>query len=522
MNVLEKLIGYLMISVTIVSCLDYDSKIGIKKAYDGNVSYRKALRSYDGFGVCTDIAREGEYYEDEVECQSLQDEFQTDGNYYSLEELEHIKEEILEMCHRYDANSNFFIPDSFDPFDENCLVTTYDRLRSIIEEYGDFSDAESQIVSEFENCLLPNEDEVFDEYFKNDNLNVKTLNIFVPGIGADASCWTNDGNECVDEDHLFVRKGTLPYEVARLYSSDIYVGRTNYGNEGSYNEFALTVGYDTQCKLQYNDISNFTFFDGAVILYENSEKSTSFTNEYYEDFVLFMDEILAMYPNAKFNLFGHSRGGDINLMYATEFEDRVINIFSMGTPYYTVELAKLSTITDKIIEIGHLEAIKEFLTRAQLEHLDAYESLSNKTEMAEMRYKWDKSNHNTNLYAIGYGTSVEISFFLNILGYMLRVDISIGIPWDVLVGTNNAQGLPDEYVSFEIFGIRFEIYQPTDNDLKIMHAKDRMSIFIGTGYIADCVANKKYRISYPKSPAVPHNLETMHPGTINTIMGWLQ
>lgn len=493
-----------------------------KKFSSSNSEYRKVLRSDDGINVYQDVIKKDERIDNELDAKSLLDNFYDVETTCDLSNIENVQSKVLNYFKKYDKNASFVIPQTFDPFDDYSCVVGLDKLLECEKNNIDIQE-ECQHFREdfFEYVDLKKNHDDSSRYIP--NTSVTLVNIFVPGIGGKSSHWSNDGND-YDWTNSYIRSDTLPYKVAQKYDSNIFVARpTRLDSENIEPVISKIWKFNESFKMHFSNLDAVLITDGSVLLYEDKNTIHSSNENFYNNFENFMCELMELYPNAKFNLFGHSRGGDINLMFASEYNDKVNNIFSLGTPYYSPVLANLEEFINDLPDEGYSKIIKNFVNDSGFKHLEAYSSLANENKMHEMRENWNK-NKKSKLYSIGYTFNLEVSWFVHFLWWQFRIDMTYSVPWDVLVGTYNAMGLPIDSITLTCLGSTIKniklVYDLLFSDP--VECDERIAIGIDSSYIFDVIDNDyKYLCSAPGSPMIPHNLETMYSKTINTILGRL-
>ena len=159
--------------------------------------------------------------------------------------------------------------------------------------------------------------------------------------------------------------------VEQLYqhlngNMNIYIARTDsiitYNHLNTEIENCVYDGYKLY-KISYNDykynptnIIEVDYLDDVskhILLLFDSLNSGSTHEIVYEQFHDVLDNISFQYKTLtgklpRFNLVGHSRGGIINLMYATEHIYNVDSIYSMGTPYSGSALGLIDPVMEML------------------------------------------------------------------------------------------------------------------------------------------------------------------------------
>lgn len=433
------------------------------------------------------------------------------NTYYNQDDLDSMKSNLLSEFLKYDDRAYYGLPDDFKLSYENCGAISYENLEEYLnhgmsfEDLWDLAKHDSTTFPKQEDYTRPKpptkkQDRSYD---------VKIINVMVSGIGGAPYHFSNNGIR-----EVYLRDDTLPGQITTLYDSKCFIIDSKCDNDFLLYEIIENEKSEKDINISSADIS-----DGTVFLYHDETHKNSSTNYYYECFRNTMIELRRRFPEAKFNLFGHSRGGDINLKFASEFPDLINNIFSMGTPYYSPYVANLDEFLENNKDSNDIiSMISGFRDSLGLNHCDAYSSLCNEKEMRDMRIGWNQVHYKPNLYTYGYDLGYRLSWFINLFGLVLRVDLGVAISWDVLVGSDNAVGLPTSSFSLGLFGLVATFNGSWDYS-EPLEVTDREIICITLDYMMDVINNKKEKLkSLPYNYAIPHNLETMHPTTINKIM----
>ena len=513
--------------------------LSTNEQYDTDVPMKKVVRTFENEYVYLDAIPESDTYDDIIEDSLIEGGMMSNFNYdetntyNSFEEAESVKDEVSAAIQRYGyGDGTFFVPSTFNPNDTNCLATTPEKFicalnnsthslnENLLSLKNDTSDSDTT-DEEDDNMILVNSD-------------LELLNVFVAGINGSASHWSNNGS--VEDNSIC--KGTLPYELAKKFHSDIYIA-SNQSDIYSFtlrklsyetiseNNFANTLfSFEsvTSTEFAYEDLLN-----GSIILYEDDLNKCSYHNNFYEPYEWFLEHIMSYCPNVKFNLFGHSRGGLINLDFASNHAEVVNDIFSLGTPYYTPMTSDFVESVDNLSEdpnncwCAPLSSALKGLVNDIAPMLDAYHDLNDEEKERGLRQNWNECDRTTmKLHTFGYGFTFDFSIFISILFWVIRLDFSIDIPWDGCVGTQNALGLPTTYMPINSFGILMSIcYYLTlliyTDQTEPVNATSRTQISIHSFEIIDALTIGNYGLSMPDQPPVPHNMETMHPKTIRKI-----
>lgn len=187
-----------------------------------------------------------------------------------------------------------------------------------------------------------------------------------------------------------------------------------------------STGYAQEKVDKITDISKH-----SVIVFEASiDAAVGHHNMMFEELDSVIDRLLCDYAYIsggylpKINLVGHSKGGLINLMYATEHPEIVDSLISMGTPYNGVKLANLEILNniDLLMSIDNSGKIIERLN----DTLNCGSGLDilNPNMINKLRNDWNEiSDYNINATAIGSYCAVN---FIYIVASDAKISNEIG------------------------------------------------------------------------------------------------
>ena len=140
-----------------------------------------------------------------------------------------------------------------------------------------------------------------------------------------------------------------------------------------------------------------------LIVFDSSDSQMN-NNQAYSEFEIMMHTISLQYKMfsgklPKFNLIGHSRGGIINLMYATEHIYNVNNLISIGTPYNGSVL-------------GNIDPLLNLMAFRNPEQIPLDGGIMNDESNISIRNSWN-SNYtaDANVNVISYGALTSIDLF---------------------------------------------------------------------------------------------------------------
>ena len=188
----------------------------------------------------------------------------------------------------------------------------------------------------------------------NQNYNAQ-ITVLNPGLGAYYDCWSHDdkGNFAYNEESIIAKLGQ------RLEGNlDIYFAIMDSLNVCNYYYLSFNGYENNNQKEEINNIKNTS--NHILLLFSPSYARYS-TEKTYKEFHYAMDEFSELYDDTynimpKYNLIAHSRGGIINLLYATEHPYNVSKIYSLGSPYNGVSLAYDKTFLQAI---GLIDVLNE-------------------------------------------------------------------------------------------------------------------------------------------------------------------
>ena len=481
-------------------------------------------RLFDDNVIGLDFKYSGATLDDELSTNNLMTNFFDDGSTLTLDEIYDFKDYALSLAKEFDPTAHYYVPKSFDTSSANNYVTTPQNFINVFKDSNISTiEQKSDVLRRIfisQTTTQDSKTEINDSEFKPTH-DVKILNIFVPGVGGDASHWTNDGNE---KENIYIRSNSLPERVARLYNSEIYVYRQQNSNDEEKPLIYISKSqYNTSLKeADYETKSLRNLLDYSSILYEDTNNNCKSQNDFLVPFEKFMNNLILLYPDAKFNLFGHSRGGDINLEFATKYLDKINKIFSLGTPYYSPVLANAEQCISKFNEKDGIFYLIKLASKQISENNDAFRDLTNEELMRNLRKNWNALSNKPALTTYGYNFTLSFCTFIYLLNRTIRIDFPVAINWDVLVGTNNAKGLADKGIKVRTFRNNFTLFGASDTSEELEVTK-RETITIPDRYIISVKnENKKYLCSSINQVPVPHNLETMYYKSVESIMEELE
>ncbi|MCQ2773115.1 MAG: alpha/beta hydrolase, partial [Bacilli bacterium] len=176
---------------------------------------------------------------------------------------------------------------------------------------------------------------------------VSSITVFTHGMGGDYSHWLQNNNLYGEPSY---EEDRLPF----LLSDTVYV--LNY--DGTFYKVD-TAGYIdiSECSCISPGLtlmpatSSIDLNKHIVIVYNGRYDCSEYisNSDLYADFERTLDSFLYYLSSSleiipKINLIGHSRGGIINMMYASEHIQIVDNLISIATPYFGTDWLRLASL----------------------------------------------------------------------------------------------------------------------------------------------------------------------------------
>jgi pimeloyl-ACP methyl ester carboxylesterase len=227
------------------------------------------------------------------------------------------------------------------------------------------------------------------------------------------------------------------------------------GELADFEVFIKKLDPDGSGKYNETPVEDFADYNKHIVILFDAIENVGYHSEVYEELNAVLDTVSYNYLSVKgflpkYNLVGHSRGGVVNLMYATEHPYSVENLISIDTPYYGLMIADLFDAEIQIdggLLSGYfsavedlfgftLGAIDEILTDLPAGYFDLYEILFatsaldslkngggqdfiNKKESERLRNKWNETlatNPDADINALATGTAAGASYIWKMLG----------------------------------------------------------------------------------------------------------
>lgn len=359
------------------------------------------------------------------------------------------------------------------------------------------------------------------------------ITILVPGIGGNASHFSNNGIEKA----YHLTNWSLPYMLANQYGGDIFVYGKGIGNnfafyrsvdwEGSNFDYLsglppVDISLITRSRHQQIVIFSPTYEMANARITPDEQGGPITLNE--SVYLSMLNSLTRSNPALKFSLIGHSRGGLLNMMIASNalYYRKIDNLFSLGTPYYFSGNALFVYMINLLgQQFPVLQPIIEYL---DLEYVEAYSELMSYEDLPSIRQKWNVAIQDTyhHINAIAYGFSMIPGAETSVQGLtweesgnvlneaLILAAYGISFDSDILVGTKSQFGLGySDFFTSEGNLLFCDLFSGI-NDLDYLRGFERKLYFTGSSSMAYANSTPK-KVADPNQPAVPHNIEPMMP-----------
>lgn len=348
-----------------------------------------------------------------------------------------------------------------------------------------------------------------------------TINILTSGAGGSSRGWSNDGNiNYVDSNkNFYLNDNSLPYKIAKKYDSYVNIATPIDNSNFSFYRIDNMINYDYNYRLDNTSLATINsclLYDNDVLIFNYFDENLASHDTVYTFFENMMDKVLSIYPSAKFNLIGHSRGGIINAKYASAHPDKIKGIYSIGTPYYPVVLADVADFVACLPDTPILSYIKSEIGVLGLEEgSNAYNDLSSFVVCNNIRININNLlNRYSDIKMRVYGVKTEIisPTYINWFNHRIRIDIPLILGTDFLVDVYNATGYESLYDVLDGDNQMYFFDKITStNSLNGRVEREVINITffeMVTAYNDQKCGNCDF-LAQPHSLPIPHNLETL-------------
>ena len=357
----------------------------------------------------------------------------------------------------------------------------------------------------------------------------RIVNVLTSGAGGDASGWSNEGEEEYEyvEPSFYLNDNSLAYKIAHKYNSNVIIG--NFINND--NDQILCRYYEIEPESYKNDRYNYlensavsinalNLTNNDVLIFNFDDYAVNSHQHVYDRFETMLTECKNKFPDIKFNLIGHSRGGLINAMYAAEYPFNVNEIFSIGTPYYPPLTAEIASTINALPNWEMFQMFKEAIGAFEGNNQQGYTDMASDSTATQIRQNLNSalsSNSLMDMTVYGVYTQLIVRFIIDFGFFAIEIHITYDLYTDGLVDIYNALGYFSEFTIISSGTSGFlamiekveALYNPLSSNV------NREIIKISLDQILEANADEK---SVPGQIAIPHNLETQNPEFHNSIL----
>lgn len=228
------------------------------------------------------------------------------------------------------------------------------------------------------------------------------VTILTHGQNGRASNWSNTGDVFAYDSNSMIEKLRTNIEQANVYvaknkEENIKLFKIHQNDYTTYDDdFDYCKSIDKLTEINKH----------SIIVFESSKLNTGKSHEVaYLELHRLIDKVLYDYKFntgivPKINLIGHSRGGLLNIMYASEHPQLVDSIFSLGTPYLGSEIGSLMDALglSKLINSLNCDSARDIINP------DMQNSIISDWEAAYAQ------NSNINAYALGGSMHINMMY----------------------------------------------------------------------------------------------------------------
>ena len=210
---------------------------------------------------------------------------------------------------------------------------------------------------------------------------VTNITFIVHGIGSSASAWSNNlgtqygKSSSTSSDSFGYNPNSIIECLRRRSDANVYLIESDPDNNRTFTEndsyinkgFYLKKLIVNKTKDEYYSTNEYYVeeIDDAskhiVVVYDAScsAVNSAVVGDTYKELEYAINKItynvIELTGNkVKINLIGHSRGGVLNMMYATDYPYNVDGLFSIGTPYIGTSIAPLNDLVGNAFGLSAL------------------------------------------------------------------------------------------------------------------------------------------------------------------------
>ena len=249
-----------------------------------------------------------------------------------------------------------------------------------------------------------------------------SFTILTPGFQEHVSCWSNDGGlsyftygdeeieNIIEDNKLYYFRKNEHSIIYKLFEKingnlNLYIAQFTEHSEFILLKYTMHTYENNLLPVKVDMIDDVTKHSIIVFSVLNNTQTHQYV---YEEFDHLLDTLSLQYKALsgvlpRYNLIGHSRGGIINLMYATKHIYNVSSMFSIGTPYFGSNLGDI----DVILNLLYKED-SSIITNSEFNGLG---DILNETKCLEIMNEWNAvytDDLNMTIRAYGAITSLEL------------------------------------------------------------------------------------------------------------------
>lgn len=266
------------------------------------------------------------------------------------------------------------------------------------------------------------------EDYNNYSNTLPTITVLTHGLGGSYNHWSNNYALNNSDDFAYNSKSIIEKLYQHLNGNMvIYIAKAKTDKiTEEYNGYSLY-------KLLYSDYKNnpinkieVDYLDDVskhILLLFSSNIPNSTHQKVYEQFHNILDNISYQYKTftgklPRFNLIGHSRGGIINLMYATEHIYNVDSIYSLGTPYNGSTLGLIDSV---MVMMNYYYTDIEGATYLNPTYIGVGDIMDEDVNK-NLRNSWNEviASSDVDINAVAYGSMTSIGFIKALINDMLE------------------------------------------------------------------------------------------------------